>query len=72
MNICRDLFAHFVLFLQERSNRRKEINSGGCSKNEIQILLENMEKRHAEELKKTTEMVIILILASKWSDSFNN
>jgi hypothetical protein len=42
---------------QEWSNRRKEIDSGGCSKKEIQILLENMEKRHAEQLKKTTEMV---------------
>jgi len=42
---------------QEWSNRRKEIDSGGCSKQEMEILLENMEKRHAEQLKKTTKMV---------------
>jgi len=42
---------------QEWSNKRKEIDSGGYSKKEIEILLENMEKKHAQQLKKTKEMV---------------
>jgi len=42
---------------QEWSNRRKNIESGGYSKKEVQILLETMEKQHAEQLKKSAEAV---------------
>jgi hypothetical protein len=36
-------------FCRKWSSRRKDIDSGGYSKEEIQILLEKMEKAHAEQ-----------------------
>lgn len=42
---------------QEWSNRRKNIESGGYSKKEMQTLVETMEKQHAEQLKKSAEAV---------------
>jgi len=42
---------------QERSRKHKDIDSGGYSNEQMQILMEKMEKAHAEQLKKSTEMV---------------
>jgi len=42
---------------QERSRKQKDIYSGGYSNEQMQILMEKMEKAHAEQLKKSTEMV---------------
>lgn len=41
----------------EWANRRKNIETGGYSKKEMQTLLVTMEKQHAEQLRKSAEMV---------------
>lgn len=69
-DICRALFAHFLLFLQEWANRRKNIETGGYSNKEMQTLLETMEKQHAEQLRKTAEMVINLLYPLNGVNSF--
>jgi len=42
---------------QEWANRRKNIETGGYSNKEMQKLLATMEKQHAEQLRKSAEMV---------------
>lgn len=42
---------------QEWANRRKNIETGGYSKKEMQTLRATMEKQHAEQLRKSAEMV---------------
>jgi len=42
---------------QEWSKKRKEVESGGYSKKEVEILLQNLEKQHAEQSRKSTELI---------------
>jgi len=70
MNICRALFAHFLLSLQEWANRRKNIETGGYSKKEMQTLRATMEKQHAEQLRKSAEMVKNLLYPPNGVNSF--